>query len=49
MVENRDEVKILWDFNVESDHVVVHGRPHIVFLEKKRSMLYPLTLAFQMM
>ena len=29
------EVKILWDFNVETDHVIVHRRPHIVVLEKK--------------
>ena len=30
-----DEVKVLWDFNVESDHVIVHRRPDIVVLEKK--------------
>ena len=29
------EVKILWDFNVETDHVIVHRRPDIVVLEKK--------------
>ena len=30
-----DEVKILWDFNIEIDHVTVHRQPHIVVLEKK--------------
>ena len=29
------EVKILWDFNVEADHVIVHRQPDIVVLEKK--------------
>ena len=29
------EVKILQDFNVETDHVIVHRRPHIVILEKE--------------
>ena len=34
MMEN-DEVKILWDFNVKSDLVIVHRRPDIVFIEEK--------------
>ena len=34
-VMENDEVKILWDFNVESEQVIVHRRPHIVLLEKK--------------
>ena len=29
------EVKILGDFNVETDHMIVHRRPDIVVLEKK--------------
>ena len=34
VMENH-EVKILSDFHIESDHVVVHWWPHIVVLEKK--------------
>ena len=34
MMEN-DEVEILWYFNVETDHVIIHRRPHIAIFEKK--------------
>ena len=29
------EVKILWDFNVETHHVIAQGQPHILAQEKK--------------
>ena len=32
-VEN-DRVKILWDFNIQTDHVIQHRRPDIVVLYK---------------
>ena len=34
-VMENNEVKILCYFNVETEHVIVHGRPDIVVLEKK--------------
>ena len=33
VVEN-DRVKILWDFNIQTDHVIQHGRADIVVLYK---------------
>ena len=39
VIENT-ELKILWDINIETDHVIVHGRPDIVVLEKRRRMPY---------
>ena len=38
VMENK-EVKILWDFNVETEHVIVHRRPDIVVLEKEKKAL----------
>ena len=34
VLEN-EEVKILWDINIQTDHVIEHRRPDIVVLEKK--------------
>ena len=34
-VEETDRVKILWDFNIQTDHVVEHRRPDIVVLDKE--------------
>ena len=34
VVETAD-VKILWDFNIQTDHVVEHRRPDVVVLDKK--------------
>ena len=33
VVEN-DRIKILWDFNIQTDHVIQHRRPDIVVLYK---------------
>ena len=45
-VMENTEVKILWDFNVETDHMIVHRRPHIVVLENevKNSLLIDITI-----
>jgi len=34
-------VKILWDINIQTDHVIEHGRPDIVVIDKdnKRALL----------
>ena len=32
-----DDVKILWDFNIQTDHLIVHRRPDIVVVNKKDS------------
>ena len=37
VVEN-DRVKILWDFNIQTDHVIQHRRPDIVVLYKNKRM-----------
>ena len=44
------KVKILRDFNVEIDHVMVYRRPHIVVIEKQKNALLidSLILAFLM-
>ena len=34
--ENED-VKILWDFNIQTDHLIEHRRPDIVVVNKKDS------------
>ena len=31
-VTETDQVKILWDFNIQTDHVIKHRRPDIVVL-----------------
>ena len=30
-----ERVKIWWDFNIQTDHVIQHGRPDIVIVYKK--------------
>ena len=32
-----DDLKILWDFNIQTDHLIVHRRPDIVVVNKKES------------
>ena len=34
-VMENDQVKVLWDFRVETDHDLEHERPDIVVLEKE--------------
>ena len=34
VLEN-DDVKLLWDFHVQSDHVIEHCRPDLLLVKKK--------------
>ena len=31
------QVKILWDFNIQTDHVIEHRRPDVVVLDKAKN------------
>ena len=37
-VEETDHVKILWDFNIQTDHVIEHRQPDVVVLGKHEKM-----------
>ena len=37
-VFENERVKILWDFNIQTDHVIQHRRPDIVVLYKNKRM-----------
>ena len=39
-VEETDHVKILWDFNIQTDHVIEHRRPDVVVLDKHEKMCH---------
>ena len=34
-VQENDEYKILWDFNIQTDKVIEHRRPDIVYQQAK--------------
>ena len=36
-VTKNENVKILWDFNIQMDHLIVHGRPDLLVVNKKES------------
>ena len=38
-------MKILWDINVETEHVTVHRQPDIVIFEKKEKNALPIAIA----
>ena len=40
-----DEVKILWDFNIHTGHVIEHRRPDIVLIKKKTKKMYIVDIA----
>ena len=44
VVEN-DQVKILWDFNIQTDHVIQHRRPDVVLLDKTKKMCHLIDIA----
>ena len=44
VLEN-DRVKILWDFNIQTDHVIQHRRPDIVVLYKTEKSVTLLILS----
>ncbi|XP_072169447.1 uncharacterized protein [Diadema setosum] len=37
-VSENDQVKILWDFDVQTDNVIQHRRPDIIVVERARQM-----------
>ena len=39
-VAENEEVKILWDFMIQTDRVIEHRRPDIVVVEKKRWKMF---------
>ena len=44
VVEN-DRVKIFWDFNIQTDHVIQHRRPNIVVLYKTERKCHLIDIA----
>ena len=44
VIEN-DEVKILWDFNIQTGHVIQHRRPDIVLIKKAIKKMYIIDIA----
>ena len=44
-VEETDHVKILWDFNIQTDHVIEHRRPDVVVLDKHENMCHLIDIA----
>ena len=43
-VEETDHVKIIWDFNIHTDHVIEHRRPDVV-LDKHETMCHLIDIA----
>ncbi len=46
-VVETDQVKILWDFNIQTDHVIEHRRPDVVVLDKTKKMCHLIDIAVQ--
>ena len=44
-VEETDHVKILWDFNIQTDDVIKHRRPYVVVLDKHEKMCHLIDIA----
>ena len=44
-VRESEDVKILWDFNIQTDHVIEHRRPDVVVLDKKEKTCYLVDVA----
>ena len=44
MMENT-ELKIIWDFNIETEHMMVHRRPDFMVIEKKEKNALPIHTA----
>ena len=40
-----DHAKILWDFNIQTDHVINHRRRDVVILDKAKYMCYLIDIA----
>ena len=39
------DVKILWDFNIQTDHIVEHRLPDVVILDKKANSCHLVDIA----
>ena len=39
-VGKSDAGKLLWDFTIQTDHVIEHRRPDIVFLDKQQGLCH---------
>ena len=44
-VVETERVKILWDFNIQTDHVIQHRRPDIVVVEKEAKRTWVIDIA----
>ena len=44
-VVESDEGKLLWDFTIQTDHVIEHRRPDIVFLGKQQGHFHIIDIA----
>ncbi len=44
-VVETDQFKILWDFNIQTDHVIEYGRPDVVVLDKTKKMCHLIDIA----
>ena len=44
-VEETVYVKILWDFNIQTDHVIEYRRPDVVVLDKHEKMCHLIDIA----
>ena len=44
VIEN-DQVKVLWDFRIQTDHQIEHNRPDVVVLDKIERSCYLLDIA----
>ena len=44
-VVRNDRVKMLWDFNIQTDHVIQHRRPDIVVLYKTERKCHLIDIA----
>ena len=44
VLEN-DSVKLLWDFHIQTDHVVEHCRPDLLLVEKKKKEAWIIDVA----
>ena len=44
-IEETDHVKILWHFNIQTDHVIEHRRPDVVVFDKHDKMCHLIDIA----
>jgi len=44
-VIDKENVKILWDVNIQTDHIIEHRRPEIVVVHKENKMALLIDIA----